>query len=982
MVDESFIKLFKSLFQAREDVFAIAWQRAGRVSYTPAYMYDPYHFRVYKQNGGTFQDYPHKSYLPLDEIQLNKHLQGEFQIGVYPLLQDNTSFFLVADFDKQNWQKQAVDFIDICSVKGIPAYLERSRSGNGGHVWIFFDRAFAAYKSRKIFLDLLKQAGGVSIFEKSSSFDRLFPNQDYLSKKGFGNLIALPFFKPTLEKGNSCFIDPVTFKAFENQFEFLQQIKRAKVDLLEKLFTCSDIVNVQSSTRLTIYLAKEIRINKQAIPRALIDFIKQELTFYNSEYFAKKNAGKATYNTPMYYQSIQELGEQVILPRGFIGKLLRFCKGALIDFDFIDQRELKQTIPFVFNATLLEHQKKIVEIIDKKNFGVIVAPPGSGKTIMGLKIIAHHKQPALIVVHRKLLLEQWQERIQAFLGISKKEIGIIGQGKSTIGKQVTIATIQSLPKKLVELHNKFGLILVDECHHIPAKTFGETIQGLNTYYLYGLTATAFRKGSDTKLIFSFLGDKLLEIAEHEIQKFKKAHIIIRNTQLDIAFDSKTDDFQTLSKILVHDSSRNKLIVQDVITEVNKQRKVAIITERIEHIDVLYLMLKHVGEVVTLSGQDSQSNKKAKLQILGKGNFQILITTGQYFGEGADFSMLSSLFLVYPFAFKGKLIQYIGRVQRSELTPIIYDYRDIKIQYLDRLFLKRNAYYGKIRKQTSLFDEPFDIEPVNKDITIDKKVKIPIDDLDFRYAHIGFSYKEKGYEQPFYFEIENEQIRPEFQVLKPYFSKVLKSKGVEVEIYIEMQNFKVVSLLATSEDLESINKQVIDSVKFSYLDKALVKQDLGLSSRKGLLGFNQILKEGGIYQTQEQFIKELHNNACYEHSLHIGYLASNHLYQLLKIKFVLQPFSFVFLLEGENQYHLVLETLDTKEATYIWHMNKQGFEVEQALEQLEKDLLLIRENGRQAYVDQGLENFTRIVHDYSNKQKGFSLWKDMLEQWLY
>lgn len=197
------IDIFCSLFQGREDVFAIRWEKSGKSGYMPAYQYDPYHYRVHKMNGGTFQNYPHKTYLPLTNNEIQKHLNGIQQIGIYPLLMDNTSWFLVADFDKQNWQKEAVNFLKSCKERNIPAYLERSRSGNGGHVWIFFDKPYPAIRSRKIFISILEESGAFSMFDKGSSFDRLFPNQDFLSGKGLGNLIALPFFKSAMENGNS-----------------------------------------------------------------------------------------------------------------------------------------------------------------------------------------------------------------------------------------------------------------------------------------------------------------------------------------------------------------------------------------------------------------------------------------------------------------------------------------------------------------------------------------------------------------------------------------------------------------------------------------------------------------------------------------------------------------------------------------------------------------------------------------------------------
>ncbi|MBC5837634.1 DEAD/DEAH box helicase [Flavobacterium muglaense] len=990
------IQLFKSVFAGREDVFAVRWEKGSKSGYMPAYFYDPYRYRAHKMNGGTFQNYADKEYLTFTDKEIEKHLNGEQHIGIYPLLKDNTSWFIVADFDKVDWLEDCKKFINTCTQKGIPAYLERSRSGKGGHVWIFFEQPYPAIKSRKIFISILEQTGVFSLFDKSSSFDRMFPNQDFLSGKGFGNLIALPLYKKTFEQGNSCFIDIESLEPIPNQWDFIKNIQKISTIKLDELYqihytqqnSIASIVPKLYNEKLTIRLANVVKINRNAIPTPLINFLKEELNFINTHFLIKKKMGKSTFGTERYFKLVEETENEVIIPRGFTGKIIRFCRANNIEYDFKDERKKSKEVSFLFNAQLREHQQIVIDTIAKKDLGVIVAPPGSGKTIVGLKIIAEKKQPALIITHRKQIADQWIERIETFLGIPKNEIGKIGQGKTKIGKQITVAMIQSLSKELEKpdgekLLNAFGTIILDECHHIPAETFRNTISKLQTFYLYGLTATPFRKYNDSKLIFIHLGDMIAEIKSDEISTSKKPKIIIRNTDLDVPFNSKTDKFETLSKILVHDSTRNKAILEDVINELKSLKKVIIITERKEHIDSLYQYLKQSYEIITLSGEDSESSKNSKWKLLKEGNYQVVITTGQFFGEGTDLQNANCLFLVYPFSFEGKLIQYIGRVQRSEITPTIYDYRDIKIDYLNKMFLKRNVYYRKIDKQATLFDEPEeDIIVPKNNFSIDKKVKIPFEKLEFRYGSISFKYEVPEMKTELEFDIENYEIRPEFEVLKTYFFKTLKVRNITVTIHAEFENGILISQLALSNDLEKITEELIESVKFKFIAKTYLGKPNTIG-KENLLDINQLQNEkyAKLYDSGDELLNDFLQNQNYKHQTHLQYLANNHERTILKIRFVLNPFSFVFLLAGKTGFHIVLETLNTEEATYIWHFDNDKKSLPDKLKQVDNYLNTIRNDGRQSFIENPPDNFSRILHDYSTDRKGFVIWKDLIEERL-
>lgn len=297
------IPLFRSLFKGRQDVFAIRWEKGTKSGYMPAYFYDPYRYKTHVLKGGTFQNFTEKSYLSLTDEQIAKHLSGKQHIGLYPLLPDNTSWFIAADFDKESWAEECRNFLKVCGDKNIPAYLERSRSGKGGHVWIFFEQPYPASKSRKIMLSLLVEAGIISEFDKNSSFDRLFPNQDMLSGKGLGNLIALPLHKPTLDQGNSCFVNPATLVPCDDQWSFLASVKKIGKNALDEIFKTifhqETYNNVSDDDNrkgvLTISLNNNLQLARKNIPLLLINYLKEELNFANSAFIIKKKIGKNTF---------------------------------------------------------------------------------------------------------------------------------------------------------------------------------------------------------------------------------------------------------------------------------------------------------------------------------------------------------------------------------------------------------------------------------------------------------------------------------------------------------------------------------------------------------------------------------------------------------------------------------------------------------------------------------------------------------------
>lgn len=991
------IDLFRSIFSGREDTFAIHWKKGSKSGYMPAYIFDPYIYRLHSQAGGNLSNFPNKKLRPYTTEEIVKHLKGEQRIGIYPLLTDNTSRLIAADFDGEEWEKESRRFMRICRDHGIPAYLERSQSGNGGHVWIFFEQPYQAWKSRKIIRELLVRERILSALEGEGSFDRLFPNQDKHSGKGFGNLIALPLHGKAMKKGNSCFIDEHS-RPYSDQWAFLTDIRKistVKLNGIYEILFGKENSGDLSCTKLQITLREKLYLNRFAIPPELGAFLRKKLSFDNPEYFIRKKMKKSTYGTERTFRYYEETDREVIVPRGITGKLIRFCREHKIPYEFSDERKRATPINFENKIELRSYQKSVLEAADQKDFGIIVAPPGSGKTIMALKIIAKKHQPTLIVVHRIFLMEQWKDRISEFLGIPKTEIGTIGKGSTLKHKEkelpkIAVATIQSLTKYKDDPEKKhildsFGTLIVDECHHIPAKTYRNLISKIPSYYQYGLTATPFRKWDSGKSISVHLGEVIATIRPAEMEGYKRARLVVRDTSLDVPFNPKTDAFEILSKILIHDSSRNKQILADLRAELGMGRKIVVITERKEHIDALYQFLKGGFETVTLSGEDSLSSRQKKWEILHRGDYQVVITTGQYFGEGTDLKNANCLFLVYPFTFKGKLIQYIGRVQRSEITPLIYDYRDRNIPYLDRMFLQRNKHYRNLDRQATLFDEHGVSEVSWAGInTVDQTIKIQFQELDFRYGAFAFYYKVDEIDIELEFEIENEVVRPELEVLKPYFSKILKLKEVPVHIFAEFDHGMLMAQSAESAELDQVTREIIEGMRFRFVHDRMSGNKKSSETEDDLLGMyeNQMVGEGRPeYGRENQLLEDLLQDKSVKHYRSLRYLAAQHDPALGKLRFVLDPFSFVFLLKGREQIHVVLETLDTEEATYMWHVEK-GEMSKGNIRWIEEALALIKEKGRQKFVETFPENFSRIRHDYVNERKGFVLWRDQLEARLF
>ncbi|MFA5945704.1 MAG: DEAD/DEAH box helicase family protein [Patescibacteria group bacterium] len=704
---EDQLNLYLSLFRGRTDVYARRWEKEGKSGYSPAYDFDWNEFLAHKRRGGTMTTFEKKTAIPLTPDIIRKHLVGQHVVGVYPLLENNSSYFIAADFDGDRAFDEAKSLISVCQEIGLPAYLERSRSGNGAHVWLFFEEQYPAARSRVIMLECVRRALGLSAFDKEVSFDRLFPNQDAQSGKGFGNLIALPLQGISVERSNAIFIDPDNLVAFPDQWDFLAKVKRISPHDLDAAFaqlTDQSTNEVTTDSKnLVLILGSGIRLQNNLLDKATVNFIREELNFSNLDYWLKKRLGKSVYQTEKFFRLIEEVGEHILLPRGFLTKLTGHLRTRGIPFLIRDERTALPDATFTSTIELRPEQTDAVNLAMAVEQGVIVAPPGSGKTIMGLELIARRGQPALILTHRKQIMDQWVDRIQSFLGIAKAHIGRIDGVKKSVGDKVTVAMMQSLARRedLSDLRGKFGLVIVDECHHIPAKTFRKVISSIDAKYCYGLTATPERKHKDEKLIYLFIGDIVTELHEEHAKesapsKYRPVeptkNVIVRATQLAVPFSFTADNYQILARIVSFDQARNRLVLEDIKRSVAAGWKTLVLSERKEHLEVLSMYLKGSCEAILVTGDDSAVSRKSKFAQIASGHYQVILATGQLVGEGMDVPDIQAVVLAFPLAFEGKLAQYIGRIRGAQKT--VCDYHDGRTPFLDRQFKKRKKFYEK------------------------------------------------------------------------------------------------------------------------------------------------------------------------------------------------------------------------------------------------------------------------------------------------
>jgi len=740
------ITLFRDLFRGREEVFPRRWEnaRSGQAGYSPVCR-NEWARGVCGKPEVKCGECPNQAFVPFDDDVLRSHLTGksagnsiDFTAGIYPMLPDETCWFLAADFDKKSWQKDVAAFRDTAHAKGVPVAIERSRSGNGAHAWIFFNEPVSAAEARRLGSLLITATMERCPDIGFDSYDRFFPSQDTMPAGGFGNLIALPFQSRPREKGNSVFVDD-DFRPYDDQWAYLSEIGRLSrnelLSLVAEAATAGQIFAVQlPSTEeddepwtalpsrrskepaiesvlpelVEVVLGNQVYIDRTDLPPILVNRIARLAAFQNPEFYTAQAMRLSTFGKPRVISCAKLFSKHVALPRGCLDDLLRLLADVGVKAKLRDERQQGRPLETQFLGELTAEQKKAAAALLKHETGVLAATTAFGKTVVAANMIAARGRNTLVLVHRRQLLEQWVARLQAFLDIPANEIGVIYGGKKKPTGIIDIALMQSLVREGVvsDLVADYGHVVADECHHLSAVSFEAIAQQAKARFVLGLSATVTRKDGHHPIIFMQCGP-----VRHRVDARTQAaarpfeHMVIfRRTEFRIPRNQPDEKppIQELYAKLTQDSPRNDLIFDDILSALEAGRSPVVITERKDHLEMLAGRLsKFAKNVVVLRGGMSAQRTRAvseTLRAISDGEERVLVATGRYLGEGFDDARLDTLFLTMPISWRGTLAQYAGRLHRLHAPKrdvVIYDYVDENEPMLAKMATKRELGYRSL-----------------------------------------------------------------------------------------------------------------------------------------------------------------------------------------------------------------------------------------------------------------------------------------------
>ena len=745
---ETKIVLFRSLFHGREDVYPRRFEsrKTGRAGYSPV-CGNEWVQGICEKPRIKCSECPHQRFLPVTDDVIRWHLQGhddhsrDFVMGVYPMLLDETCFFLAADFDKTTWQDDVAAFLETCRQMNLPAALERSRSGRGGHIWFFFNEPVPATLARKLGAHVLTETMERRPDIGLDSYDRFFPNQDTLPPGGFGNLIALPLQKRPRESGNGLFLDE-RMTPYPDQWEFLSSVHKISRGEVEEVVRLAEAKGKVIGVRLVpeddeeeaapwmappsrrrkdtliagplpktleLTLANQIYIAKEVLPPALRNRLIRLAAFQNPEFYKAQAMRLSTYDKPRIIACAEDHPKHIGLPRGCLDDLLQSLSDLNIKTVVRDQRNAGQLLKVTFQGELRPEQIVAAQAMLAQDTGVLAATTAFGKTVVAAWLIAQRGVNTLVLVHRRQLQQQWIERLSIFLGMPVGAIGRIGGGRAKPTGLLDVAVIQSLVRNglVNDLVGNYGHLIIDECHHLSAQSFELVARQAKAKFVTGLSATVTRKDGHHPIIFMQCGPVRYRVNAKQraaAHPFKHT-VMVRPTDfrpLRPANPNVRLQFHELYEELIGDEERNRLICHDLMQTLREGRSPLVLTERNEHLDSLAKQLaREVQHLVVLRGGMRKKELDAisgRLAAIPAEEARVILATGRYVGEGFDDARLDTLFLALPVSWHGTIAQYVGRLHRlydGKREVRVYDYADLNVPMLARMFDRRSRGYEAI-----------------------------------------------------------------------------------------------------------------------------------------------------------------------------------------------------------------------------------------------------------------------------------------------
>ncbi len=654
------------------------------------------------------------------------------------MLPDETCWFLAADFDNRSWMQDVAAFRETARAKGICVAIERSRSGNGAHAWIFFAEAVPAADARRLGALLVTATMDRCPDIGFDSYDRFFPSQDTMPAGGFGNLIALPLQNRPRENGNSTFVDE-HFHPYDDQWAYLSTIKRMSrgeiISIVGEADAAGQVLGVRLPSTdendepwaalpsrrnreplidgklpdsVEIVLGNQIYMDRSNFPPTLVNRIARLAAFQNPEFYAAQAMRLPTFNKPRIISCAELFPKHVALPRGCLDDLLGLLSDVGITAELRDERQKGQPLGTRFLGELTPEQDEAVVALLRHEIGVLAATTAFGKTVVAAKVIAARDRNTLILVHRRQILDQWMARLQVFLDIPPNKIGVIHGGKKKLTGNIDVALMQSLVRKGVvsDMIADYGHVVVDECHHLSAVGFEAVARAAKAQYMLGLSATITRKDGHHPIIFMQCGS-----VRHRVDAKMQAaarpfdhKVVFRRTKFR-ATRNHSDERPAIQEIyarLAQDPARNDLIFDDILLALEAGRSPVVITERKDHLDTLASRLSKFAKnvIVLRGGMTARQSQLAteSLAAIPNGEERVLVATGRYLGEGFDDARLDTLFLTMPISWRGILAQYAGRLHRlyaAKRDVVVYDYVDENEPMLAKMAAKRAAGYRNL-----------------------------------------------------------------------------------------------------------------------------------------------------------------------------------------------------------------------------------------------------------------------------------------------